>query len=153
MRMKLLMVAVIAASGIGLASCNKKDSAKPAGTFSLKVDSISYNSNATTASFTDTVVVGKKTLIVDGVTNNFSYHLQLMITFPDSIHTGSFDQQVNLSLMNVQQLKGTGFLSKYIKVNITSINSKYAEGTFSGQLTDGVIEKPLTDGTFKVDIN
>jgi hypothetical protein len=151
MRMKLLMVAVIAALGIGLTSCNKKDDVKLAGSFSFKVDNISYNSNATSAYLTDTVVTGKKTLVVEGVTNNFTHHLQLMVTFPDTVKAGLYDQLINISLMNVQQ-KENGLVNKNIKINITSINSKYAEGTFSGQLTDGEIEKPLTDGTFKVDI-
>jgi hypothetical protein len=152
MRMKLLLVAIIAALGVGMTACSsKKDDAKPNSSFSFKLDKDTYQSNATEAYITDTVYTGKKTLVIDGVTNNFGYHMELMITFPkDSLTTGSFEG-VEMSLMQIQQ-KEMGYTGQNIKVNITSINSKHAEGTFSGVLSNGDIEKPLTDGTFKVEI-
>jgi len=77
--------------------------------------------------------------------------MELMITFPDSLKAGTYIEDVEMSLMNIQE-KEPGYLSKNIKVIITSINSKHAEGTFSGVLISGETEKPLTDGTFKVGI-
>lgn len=152
MRMKLLLVAIIAVLGVGLSACSsKKDDARPASSFFFKLDKDTYQSNSTEAYVTDTIYAGKKTLVVDGVTNNFGYHMELMITFPkDSLTTGSFEG-VEMSLMQIQQ-KEMGYTGRNIKVNITSINSKHAEGTFSGILSNGDIEKPLTDGTFKVEI-
>jgi hypothetical protein len=154
MRMKLLLVAVIAALGVGLSACDsKKNDTKPSSSFSFKLDKDTYQSNSTEAYVTDTVYAGKKTLVIDGVTNNFGYHMELMITFPkDSLTTGLFQQDVEMSLMQIQQ-KESGYTAKNIQVNITSINSKHAEGTFSGVLSNGDIEKPLTDGAFKVEIN
>jgi hypothetical protein len=151
MRMKLLMVAVIAALGTILCSCDKKTGTTPASSFYFKMDGVKYQSNATEAYLTDTVYAGKKTLVIDGVTNNFGHHMELMITFPDSLKAGTYIEDVEMSLMNIQG-KEPGYLSKNIKVTITSINSKHAEGTFSGVLISGETEKPLTDGTFKVEI-
>ena len=148
MRMKLLWIAVI----IGLGSCDSKDNdIAPASTFSFKLDTVAFHSNATEAFITDTLYAGRKTLIVDGVSNNFEHHMELMITFPDSIHAGSYENLVEMSLMNIAQ-KEVGYVSKSIKVNITGINSKHAEGTFSGVLINDDTEKQLTDGTFKVEI-
>ncbi|MGF6845800.1 hypothetical protein QFZ51_001035 [Chitinophaga sp. W3I9] len=151
MRMKFLMVAVIAALGTVLCSCDKKNETTPVSSFSFKMDGVQYQSNATEAYLTDTVYAGKKTLVVDGVTNNFGHHMELMITFPDSLKAGTYIEDVEMSLMNIQE-KEPGYLSKNIKVIITSINSKHAEGTFSGVLISGETEKPLTDGAFKVGI-
>lgn len=150
MRMKLLMVAFIAALGTMLCSCDKKNETKPSSSFSFKLDGVQYQSNSTEGYVTDTIYAGQKTLVVDGVTNNFGHHMELMITFPDSIKAGTYND-VEMSLMSIQQ-KEEGYLSKNVKVIITSINSKHAEGTFSGVLISGEIEKPLTDGTFKVEI-
>lgn len=149
MRMKLLMVAVIAALGTAFCSCDKKNETTPSSIFSFKLDGVQYQSNATEAYITDTVYTGKKTLVLDGVTNNFGHHMELMITFPDSLKTGTYTEDVEMSLMNIQE-KETGYLGKSIKVIITGINSKHAEGSFSGVLINGETEKPLTDGTFKV---
>ncbi|MBO9729154.1 MAG: hypothetical protein J7623_11010 [Chitinophaga sp.] len=151
MRITLLLVAMITV--LGFSACNsKKEEVKPESSFYFKLDKDTYQSNATEAYVTDTVYTGKKTLVVDGVTNNFGYHMELMITFTkDSLATGTFNG-AEMSLMQIQQ-KELGYTSQNIKVNITSINSKHAEGTFSGVLSNGDIEKPLTDGTFKVEIN
>ncbi|MFY0252724.1 hypothetical protein ACDQ55_02100 [Chitinophaga sp. 30R24] len=149
MRIKLLLVAIIAAMGLGACNATKND-VKTISTFSFKLDTVTYHANATEAYITDTVYTGQKTLVLDGVTNNFNYHMELMITFPDSIRTGTFED-AEMSLMSIQQ-KEPGYVGKHLKVNITGINSKYAEGTFSGIVTNGEIEKPLTDGTFKVEI-
>ncbi|SEW20439.1 hypothetical protein [Chitinophaga arvensicola] len=151
MRMKLLMVAFIAALGTMLCSCDKKNDTKPTSSFSFKLDGVQYQSNSTEAYVTDTVYAHKKTLVIDGVTNNFGHHMEMMITFPDSIKAGTYQEDVEMSLMDIQQ-KEPGYLNKTVKVTITSINSKHAEGTFSGVLISGETEKPLTDGTFKVEI-
>ncbi|NLU93854.1 hypothetical protein [Chitinophaga sp. Ak27] len=151
MRIKLLLAATIAIVGLGLSACNKKTDLAPSSIFTFKLDTISYHSNSTEGYLTDTIEAGKKTLVVDGVTNNFGYHMELMVTFPDSIRVGSYEAGAEMTLMDIQQ-KAVGYVSKTIKINITSINSKHAEGNFSGVLTNGDIEKPLTDGTFKVEI-
>ncbi|MBS0026232.1 hypothetical protein ACTJJ0_07655 [Chitinophaga sp. 22321] len=151
MRMKLFFITLALALGAGWSACDsKKEDVKPSSSFTFKLDKDVYQSNATEAYVTDTIYKGVKTLVVDGVTNNFGYHMELMISFPDSPRVGTFTD-TEMSLMSIQQ-KGTGYVGKNIKVNITSINSKHAEGTFSGVLTNGDIEKPLTDGTFKVEI-
>ncbi|CAL1521444.1 hypothetical protein [Chitinophaga sp. MM2321] len=150
MRLKLFVTAVIAAAATALTGCDpKKNDISPISTFSFKVDTLLFRSNATQAYFTDTISAHRKTMVIDGVTNNFGHHLELMITFPDSIHTGQYTTGVELSLMKIQQ-DGIGYIGKTITVKIESINSKQAEGTFSGTLISGDMEKPLTDGTFKV---
>lgn len=150
MRSRLLVMAVTAAIGAGLTSCDKKNKEiTPESYFNFKVGDVTYKSNSTQGYITDTVIAGKKTLIIDGVTNNFSKHMELMITFPDAVSAGEYSAGAGMSLMDIQQ-KEDGYISKVITIKLESINSKQAEGTFSGTLTSGEIEKPLTDGTFKV---
>lgn len=151
MRLKIFVWAVIAIlTGAGLAGCSKKKDVTPEGYFTFKAGDAAYRSNSTQGLISDTVVAGKKTLIIDGVTNNFGKHMELMITFPDGLKTGQYDENAAvMTLMDIQQ-KETGFITKTISIKLESINSKQAEGTFSGTLISGEIEKPLTDGTFKV---
>ncbi len=151
MRLKVFVWAVIAiVVGAGLTSCSKKKEATPDGHFAFKLGDITYQSNSTQGYMTDTVIAGKRTLIIDGVTNNFGKHMELMITFPGNVQPGTYDEQAGvMTLMDIQQ-KESGYISKTLSIKLESINSKQAEGTLSGTLTSGEIEKPLTDGTFKV---
>lgn len=152
MPFKKFAIVAIALLTIVISACNNsKDKVTVNSTFSFKIDNVTYQSSSTSAYLTDTLYAGKKTLIIDGVTNNFKNHMELMVTFPDAISTGSYTQMVEMSLMDVEK-KTTGYVEKLVTVKITSINSKYAEGTFSGVVINGEIEKPLTDGTFKVEI-
>lgn len=136
---------------IVLYSCNKNNGPAPASIFSFKLGTDFYHASTPAAYLTDTIYNGKKTLVIDGVTNNFGQHMELMITFPDSVHAGIYTSGVEMSLMDIQQ-RQTGYMGNNIKVIVTDINSKHAEGIFSGALINGDIEKPLTDGTFKVQI-
>ncbi|MCW3462769.1 hypothetical protein [Chitinophaga nivalis] len=148
----LLMAAMVAIAGVGLVGCNnKKDEPKPDTYISFKLGNDKYISNETQAYMSDTVIARKKTLVIDGVTNNFKHHMELMVTFPEAPAAGTFDKNIEMSLMHIEKLE-PGYTGSNIQVKITSINSKYAEGTFSGKLTSGETEKPLTDGTFKVNI-
>jgi hypothetical protein len=152
MPLKKIAIAILALFTIVVGACNNaKDKVTVNSIFSFKIDNVLYQSGATSAYLTDTLFAGKKTLIVDGVTNNFKNHMELMITFPDSVRTGTFNNMIEMAIMDIEQ-KTTGYVEKQVTVNITSINSKYAEGTFSGVVINGEIEKPLTDGSFKVEI-
>jgi hypothetical protein len=132
-------------------SC-KKDEATPDATFSFTYDGTTYVSHATTAYISDTVVVGQKTLVIDGLTNNFKEHMQLMVISPDdSLLVGNYSGS---TAVLVPTASDEPYIGNSIEVEITSINSKSAQGTFKGALNkSGEVEKPLTDGTFKVNIN
>ncbi|MET6999675.1 hypothetical protein [Chitinophaga defluvii] len=147
MKFRWLMPAFFAGIA-GLTSCEKKETV-PQDAFSFKVDGMAYNANQIFTEIIDTA--GKKALIVDGVSNNFVNHQELIVFFPDVIKPGT-NTRASLTLMNIKQ-EGVGYITSTLTVNITSINSKYAEGTFTGTLTSGETEKPLTDGTFKVYIH
>lgn len=150
--LKKLTVALSALLVVLISACNsKKENITVNSVFSFKLDGTLYQSSATTGYLTDTLFAGKHTLIVEGVTNNFKNHMELMITFPDSVKVGTYENMIEMAVMDIQQ-KETGYVEKQVTVQITNINSKYAEGTFSGVLINGEIEKPLTDGTFKVEI-
>ena len=150
--LKKLTVALSALLIVLISACNsKKEDITVNSIFSFKLDGVLYQSSATTGYLTDTLFAGKHTLIVDGVTNNFRNHMELMITFPDSVKMGTYENMIEMAVMDIQQ-KETGYVEKQVTVQITNINSKYAEGTFSGVLINGEVEKPLTDGTFKVEI-
>jgi hypothetical protein len=150
--LKKLTVALSALLVVLISACNsKKENITINSVFSFKLDGTLYQSSATTGYLTDTLFAGKHTLIVEGVTNNFKNHMELMITFPDSVKVGTYENMIEMAVMDIQQ-KETGYVEKQVTVQITNINSKYAEGTFSGVLINGEIEKPLTDGTFKVEI-
>ncbi|RFS22507.1 hypothetical protein DVR12_11940 [Chitinophaga silvatica] len=152
MQFKKLTLALSAILLVIFSACSSnKDKVNAISIFSFKIDNVLYQSNATTAFITDTLYAGKKTLIIDGLTNNFRNHMELMITFPDTIGTGTFENMVEMAVMNIEP-KENGYVDKTVTVNITSINNRHAEGTFSGVLINGEIEKPLTDGTFKVEI-
>jgi len=152
--MKLSRVAAMLVVGAMIFSaCDKKDT-PPETVFSFTFDGKQYVSSGTSAYYSDTVITGKKTLVVDGVTNNFKEHMQLMITSPDGeMPVGTYGGAA-VALMPVLDSTEAGYIGTTIDVEITSINSKRAEGTFHGTLNkSGETEKPLTDGTFKVNID
>ena len=153
--MKLSRVAAIFVVAAMIFSACKKDDAQPEAVFSFTFEGKQYVSSGTSAYYSDTVITGKKTLVIDGVTNNFKEHMQLMITSPDGeMPVGTYGGSA-ASLMPVTDSTESGYIGvSSINVEITSINSKRAEGTFQGTLSkSGETEKPLTDGTFKVNIN
>ncbi|TWI91357.1 hypothetical protein [Chitinophaga japonensis] len=152
--MKLIRGAAMLMVATMIFSACDKDDAQPDTQFSFTFNGKEYVSHATTAFLTDTVVAGQRVLVVDGLTNNFQEHMQLMIISPDSTLTMGTYSGSTMSLMPVQDSLSAGYLGTNMTVEITSINSTRAEGTFSGTLTEsGENEKPLTDGTFKVNIN
>lgn len=149
--MKLASLTAVLLLSIGAVSCKKED--KPViqqPTLSFVFDGKSQVASHVEAVY-DTTDAGQVVLQVDGVMNNFTKHMGLTLTFPDkNVKAGSFTA-ATFTFMNATGDKG-GFSSKTLQVNITNINNKYAEGTFSGVLSDGDIDKQLTDGTFKVNI-
>lgn len=152
--MKLFQVAtMLVVVAMIFSACDKKED-QPASVFSFTFDGKQYVSSGTSAFYTDTVITGKKTLVIDGVTNNFKEHMQLMITSPDGeMPVGTYGGAA-AALMPVLDSTEAGYIGTAIDVEITSINSERAEGTFHGTLIkDGETEKPLTDGTFKVNID
>jgi hypothetical protein len=152
--MKLIrLAAMLVAAAVITNACNK-DEAAPESSFSFTFDGQTYVSHDTKASITDTIVAGQKALLIDGVTNNFKRHMQLIILSPDDSLNMGYYSGSTVTLMPVQDTIEGGWIGNQIEVELTSINSTRAEGTFRGALIrDGEIEKPLTDGTFKVNIN
>lgn len=154
--MKLIRVAAILMAAALVTNACKKDEEQPASSFTFTFNGQQYVAHEPSAYVIDTVVSGTKVkwLTVDGVTNNFKQHMQLIVMSPDdSLNVGTYSGST-LSLMPVQDTSSQGYIGTQIEVQITSINSKRAEGTFTGTLDQsGENEKPLTDGTFKVNIN
>jgi hypothetical protein len=147
MKLRVLVPACLACMA-ALSSCEKKVTV-PQDAFSFKMDGITYNASQVYSQIIDSA--GKKALIVDGITNNFVNHQELIVFFPDTIKTGA-NTRASITLMSIKP-EEAGYITNTLTVNIASINSQYAEGTFTGTLTSGEIEKPLTDGTFKVYIH
>lgn len=152
--MKLVRVAAMLMVAAMVTNACKKDEAEPEASFSFTFDGQQYVSHDTKAYITDTIVAGQKALVVNGITNNFKRHMELIIMSPDdTLSVGTYSGS-SLALMPVQDTTSEGWIGNSIEVEITSINSKRAEGTFRGALIkSGEVEKPLTDGTFKVNIN
>lgn len=155
--MKLVRVAAILLAAALVINACKKDEEQPATSFSFSFNGQQYVAHDPGAYVADTMITGtslNKVLVIDGLTNSFKQHMQLMVMSPDdSLNVGTYYGSV-VSLMPVQDTVSEGFIGTNIEVQITSINSKRAEGTFKGTLRQsGENEKPLTDGTFKVNIN
>ena len=154
--MKLIRVAAILMAAALVINACKKDDAPPATSFSFTFNGQQYVAHEPSAYVADTILTGtnQKVLIIDGLTNSFKQHMQLMVISPDdSLNVGTYGGSV-VTLMPVQDTATQGYIGDQIVVQITSINSKRAEGTFKGTLIkSGEVEKPLTDGTFKVNIN
>ena len=153
--MKFIRVAAMLIVAATVYSACSKDEATPETEFKFTYDGKTYASHATTAYITDTIIQGQKSMVIDGVTDNFHDHLQLIISSPDdSLLVGSYSGST-MTVMPVSDTTVQGSIGlNSIEVQISSINSKHAEGTFHGVLKQsGEVEKPLTDGTFKVNIN
>ncbi|MBV8255031.1 MAG: hypothetical protein JO154_20690 [Chitinophaga sp.] len=150
MRFTLWLVAMIAIVTV-FVGCQPSKDGMPASYFSFRLGDTTYTSSSTETTLALDTAEKKMALTINGITNNFNQHMSLTLFFPDSAKAGQYNTDVFLILSDVKANKvmyycmGTG-----IKINLSSINSKHAEGTFSGTLTSGEIEKPLTDGTFKV---
>lgn len=153
MRLKLWFAALFAAITV-LSSCETKKDTTPASTLVFTLDGQTYHSSQTDALLEVDSATGEQLLSINGVTNNLSHHMELVIGFPENIvQPGVYEASVTMVLSDIQANKVTHYsMGRGLKVNLTSINSKHAEGTFSGTLTNGEIEKPLTDGTFIVNI-
>lgn len=152
--MKLIRVAAILMAAALVTNACKKDEEQPSSSFTFTFDGQQYVAHEPSAYVTDTIISGQKALVVDGVTNNFKRHMQLIVMSPDdSLNIGTYSGST-VTLMPVQDTVTEGYIGTSIEVQITSINSKRAEGTFKGTLNkSGEVDKPLTDGTFKVNIN
>ncbi|NIG52751.1 hypothetical protein [Chitinophaga sp. Cy-1792] len=150
MRFKLWLTAILAV-GLFITGCESKKDVSPKSFFTFKIGDSIYQSSSTEASLGVDKETGKPILTIDGVTNNFRQHMDLQIIFADSAVAGKYTTDIFVTLSDIN----TGTVSYYnvgtgVTINLTSINSKHAEGTFFGNLTSGEIEKPLTDGTFQV---
>lgn len=141
---------------VAFTSCEKDEVAKASGTCSFTFDGKSYSANTSYGESFDTTVVGKKVLLIQGLTGTLNSAIALQVIFKDSLETGTYTMAENASIVFTPTISGAEaitFESKTATIKITSINSKYAEGTFDGILKNGDIEKPLTDGKFTVNIN
>lgn len=139
---------------ISITSCEKSDVVKASGTCTFKVGDITYSANTSYGEAIDTSVVGKKALYINGLTNSMNSSITLLIFFPDSLATGIYTEAENAQVLFTKSIASQdAYVSQHTTIKITSINSKYAEGTFDGILDNGETEVPLTDGKFKVNIN
>jgi hypothetical protein len=144
----LCMVAIV------FAACQKDKAVLASGTLTFTFDSTAYSANTSTAYKADTTSeYGKKIITIEGVTGDLAKHIAISVFFPDTLTTGTFTEANGATILFSPSLgQVTSYLSTTATIKITSINSKYAEGTFFGTLNNGEVEKPLTDGTFKVNI-
>ncbi|MBW8685771.1 hypothetical protein [Chitinophaga rhizophila] len=135
-------------------ACEKDKAVLASGSCDFKFDGRSYSANTAYGEAFDTTVIGKKVLLIQGVTSNMNSAIMMMVVFPDTLATGTYSAADHASLVFTPSLVSSdAFETKTATIKITSINSKYAEGTFDGILINGDTEKPLTDGKFKVNIN
>jgi hypothetical protein len=134
-------------------ACEKDKAVLTSGSLTFTFDSTAYSANTATGYVSDTSGIGKKALTIEGMTSNLSKHIAITIIFPDTLATGVYTNSSNASILFSPSLgQVNSYVSTSASIKITSINSKYAEGTFAGILNNGEIEKPLTDGVFKVNI-
>jgi hypothetical protein len=140
---------------VAFTSCDKEEVVKASGSCSFKFDGKSFSANTSYGEAFDTTGIGKKVLIIQGLTGTLNSAIALMVVFPnDTLTTGTFTEAQYASIVFTNSVSGAeAYESKSATIKITSINSTYAEGTFDGILNNGETEKPLTDGTFRVNIN
>lgn len=139
---------------IAFTSCDKDEVAKASGSCSFKFDGKSFSANTSYGEAFDTTGIGKKVLLIQGLTGTLNSAIAIMVVFPDTLKTGTFTAAEHANIVFTNSVSGAeAYESTSATIKITSINSKYAEGTFDGILNNGETEKPLTDGTFKVNIN
>lgn len=139
---------------VTFSSCEKDKAVLASGSCDFKFDGASYSANTTYGEVFDTTAIGKKVLLIQGLTGNLNSAIAVMVVFPDTLKTGTFTNTDHANVVFTSSISGAeAYESKTVTIKITSINSKYAEGTFDGILNNGETEKPLTDGKFKVNIN
>jgi hypothetical protein len=135
-------------------SCDIDKAVAPSGSCTFRINDTAYSANSAYA-YVDTTVKDKKLLTIEAVTGTLNRHLAINIYMKDFLHAGEFTEADSASVLFSESLssQGVSYLSESISIKITSINSKYAEGTFAGILKNGETVKPLTDGIFKVNIS
>lgn len=159
MKLKSLL-GLLCLLGIVYTSCNEDKAVLASGACTFAFDSIAYSANTATAYLKDSVYVDEdttfkaKALTLEALTSSLNSHLVIAVLFPDTLAVGTYTQQAtHSSILFSYSLSGNiYYTSTTATIKITSINSKYAEGEFLGILKNGEIEKPLTDGKFKVNI-
>jgi hypothetical protein len=135
-------------------SCDKEEVAKASGSCSFQFDGKTYSANTSYGEAVDTTGIGKKVLLIQGLTGTLNSAIALTVIFKDSLATGTFTEAENANIVFTTSVSGAeAYESTKTTIKITSINSSYAEGTFDGILNNGETEKPLTDGKFRVNIN
>lgn len=155
MKLKLLAGLVsLFVTAITVTSCEKDKAVLASGACSFTFDSIAYSANSSYGYVVDTTGLGKKALIIEAVTGTLDKHLAITVFFPDTLIVGEYTEAKGASILYSPSLGSVpSYMSTTTTIKITSINSKYAEGTFVGNLNNGETEKPLTDGKFKVNIS
>lgn len=139
---------------VAFTSCDKDEVAKASGSCSFQFDGKTYSANTSYGEAFDTTGIGKKVLLIQGLTGTLNSAIALMVVFPDTLATGTYTAAEHANIVFTTSVSGAeAYESTTTTIKITSINSKYAEGTFDGMLNNGETEKPLTDGKFKVNIN
>ncbi|GAA3915945.1 hypothetical protein GO495_19255 [Chitinophaga oryziterrae] len=136
-------------------SCEKDKAVLASGSCSFSIDSTAYSANTASGYLEDTVGIGKKALTIQGMVGTLNSFLAVTIIFPDTLTTGEFTEANHAFILFSKNLSDStaSWTSTSATIKITSINSKYAEGTFAGILKNGGNETPLTDGKFKVNIS
>jgi hypothetical protein len=151
---------------IVFSSCEQEEVVQASGSCTFAFDSASYSANDSRGYATDTVykdldtTFTGKALTIQSLTNSLNSHLSITVIFPDTLAVGTYTGANYASILFTASMSNQTYFtslpaigaSKPITIKITSINSKYAEGEFFGTLTNGEIDKPLTDGKFKVNI-
>jgi hypothetical protein len=143
------------AIAITVISCEKDKAVLASGSCSFSFDGTAYSANTASGYLEDTVGIGKKALTIQGMVGTLNSFLAVTIIFPDTLVVGDFTEANHAFMLFSKNLSDTSasWESSTVTVKITSINSKYAEGTFAGILKNGSNEIPLTDGKFKVNIS
>ena len=141
---------------LAVTSCEKDKAVLASGSCTFTFGGTAYSANSSYGYVVDTTsALGKKALIVESVTGSLTSHLAITVFFPDTLIVGDYTEKNGAFVLFSPYLSSdsASFLSTTTTIKITSINSKYAEGTFVGNLNNGDTEKPLTDGKFKVNIS
>lgn len=139
---------------VAFTSCDKEEVAKASGSCSFQFDGKTYSANTSYGEAFDTTGIGKKVLLIQGLTGTLNSAIALTIVFEDTLAIGTYTAAEHANIVFTPSVSAAeAYESTTATIKITSINSKYAEGTFDGKLNNGETEKPLTDGKFKVNIN
>lgn len=157
MKLKFLAgIVCLLVTVLAVTSCEKDKAVLASGSLSFTFNGTAYSANSSYGYVVDTTSTsGKKALIIEGVTGSLTSHIAITVFFPDTLIAGDYTAANGAFVLFSPSLNrdSASFLSTTTTIKITSINSKYAEGTFVGNLNNGETEKPLTDGKFKVNIS